>query len=300
MSDAVAPAPGTARAGHLAMLAFAILIAGSHSLGGRIAAETDPATFNALRFSIATAVVGAIVLARGGLTRSAFVAPWRYLVLGGLYGAYFVAMFEGLKTATPVSSSAVFTLTPVMAAGFGYILLRQKLGSWNAAALAIGAAGALWVIFRADLQALLAFEIGQGEAIFFWGCMAHAAYTPAVRRLNRGEPILSFTFLTLLATSLLLTIWSLIDAPTMSWSEQRPLVWVTLFYTAVAASSMTVFLVQFAAMRLPASNVMAYTYLTPSIVILWELALGQPVPPTLILAGVALTIVALLMLLKPN
>ena len=35
------------------------------------------------------------------------------------------------------------------------------------------------------------------------------------------------------------------------WGALRPLVWVAILYTAVAASSMTVFLVQFATMRLP-------------------------------------------------
>ncbi|MEM6390720.1 MAG: DMT family transporter [Pseudomonadota bacterium] len=299
--SASSEAPGRTEAsrGHLAMLAFAILIAGSYSLGGRVAAEIDPATFNAVRFCLAAGAIGTLVMVRGGIARTALVAPWRYLLLGGLYGAYFVAMFEGLKTAPPVSSAAVFTLTPVMAAGFGYILLRQRLTLWMSFALAIGAAGALWVIFRADLAALLAFEIGPGEAIFFWGCVAHAAYAPAVRWLNRGEPVLIFTFLTLLATCAVLILWTQIDAQGMSWTGQRPLVWITLLYTAFAASSMTVFLVQFAAMRLPASNVMAYTYLTPSVVILWELALGAPVPPPLILAGVFLSVVALVMLLRP-
>ena len=157
----------------------------SWAVGGRGAAEIDPATFNAVRFCLAAGAIGTLVMVRGGIARTALVAPWRYLLLGGLYGAYFVAMFEGLKTAPPVSSAAVFTLTPVMAAGFGYILLRQRLTLWMSVALAIGAAGALWVIFRADLAALLAFELGPGEAIFFWGCVAHAAYAPAVRWLNR-------------------------------------------------------------------------------------------------------------------
>jgi drug/metabolite transporter (DMT)-like permease len=46
-------------------------------------------------------------------------------VLGGLFAVYFVTMFEGLKTAPPVSASAVFTLTPIMSALFGWVLLRQ-------------------------------------------------------------------------------------------------------------------------------------------------------------------------------
>lgn len=292
--------PGAARSGHLAMLAFSALIAGSFSLGGQVANEIAPAALNAIRFAISAVVVGVAIGLRGGWGDAgrALAAPWRYGLLGGLFAVYFVTMFEGLKTAPPVSAAAVFTLTPVMSGIFGYLLLRQVMGLRILLGLALGAAGALWVIFRADLAALFAFEIGRGEAIFFWGCMAHAFYTPLVRVLNRGEPILVFTFWTLATTSLIIGIYGWQDILSTDWTALRPLVWVTMLYTAVAASSMTVFLVQFATMRLPSSKVMAYTYLTPSWVLIWELALGQPLPPLLVLGGVGLTIAALLLLLK--
>ena len=60
----------------------------------------------------------------------------------------------------------------------GCTCLRQVTTPRMALALSIGAAGALWVIFRADLAALLAFDVGRGEVIFFWGCVAHALYAP--------------------------------------------------------------------------------------------------------------------------
>jgi drug/metabolite transporter (DMT)-like permease len=284
--------------GHLAMLAFSALIAGSFSLGGQVANEIDPAALNAVRFVIAAVAVYAVLKARGGLTAAAFTAPWRYLLLGGLFAVYFVTMFEGLKTAPPVSAAAVFTLTPIMSAAFGWFLLRQGMTPRIAFALAIGAMGAIWVIFRADLAAIRAFQIGPGEAVFFWGCVAHALYTPLVRVLNRGEPILAFTFLTLSACAGILLVWGAGGILATDWTALRPLVWVTLIYIALIASSTTVFLVQYAAMRLPSSKVMAYTYLTPSWVLVWELGLGQPVPPVLVLAGVGLSIGALVLLLK--
>jgi drug/metabolite transporter (DMT)-like permease len=292
--------PRAARSGHLAMLAFSALIAGSFSLGGQVANDIAPAALNAVRFALSAAVVGAVIALRGGGGDAgrALAAPWRYGLLGGLFAIYFVTMFEGLKTAPPVSAAAVFTLTPVMSGLFGYLLLRQVMGGRILLALALGAAGALWVIFRAELSALVAFEIGRGEAIFFWGCVAHALYTPLVRVLNRGEPILVFTFWTLATTALLIGLYGWPEIVATDWATLRPLVWVAILYTAVAASSMTVFLVQFATMRLPSSKVMAYTYLTPSWVLIWELALGQPLPPMLVLGGVGLTIAALLLLLK--
>ncbi|GHF57695.1 DMT family transporter [Seohaeicola zhoushanensis] len=286
--------------GHLAMLAFSALVAGSFSLGTRAANHIDPVALNAARFGIATLLIGIAALATTGLPRSAARAPWRYLVLGGLFGLYFVLMFEGLKTAAPVSAAAVFTLTPLMSAVFGWLLLRQVTTPRMALALAIGGAGALWVIFRADWAALRAFHVGGGEIIYFWGCVAHAIYTPMVRRLNRGEPAVVFTFGMLLAGGLILTLWGWPRIRATDWTALPLIVWITLGYLAVFASAITFVLLQFATLRLPAAKVMAYTYLTPSWVIGWEVALGGTPPGGLLLAGIAMTVAALFLLLRDD
>jgi len=284
--------------GHLAMLAFSALIAGSFSLGGLMANMISPVAFSAARFLLAAACVGTAALATGKFRAQDARAPWRYLLLGLCLAAYFVLMFEGLKTAPPVSTAAVFTLTPILSAGFGWLLLRQVTTPRIAAALAIGGAGAVWVIFRADLAALLRFQVGQGEITYFWGCLAHALYTPLIRKLNRGESPVVFSFGVLVTGFLLLTLWGWSDIVTTAWSTLPAIVWISLLYTAIVASAVTFVLLQYAALRLPSSKVMAYTYLTPSWVILWEIALGKPVPNGLVLLGVAATIAALAMLVR--
>lgn len=282
------------------MLTFSALVAGSFSLGGMVANEITPLALNAVRFVIAAVVVGIAAMLTTGIRRSDFVAPWRYALLGGLFMVYFVLMFEGLKTSPPVSSAAVFTLVPAMAGVFGWLMLRQRMTPRMALALGIGGAGALWVIFRADMAALLAFDVGRGEVIFFFGCIAHAIYTPLVRVLNRGESAIVFAFGTLVAGALLLLVLGAQDILATDWTALRPMVWVTILYVALAASSITFVLVQFAALRLPSAKVMAYTYLVPSWVICWEAALGNGLPPLMIGAGIALTMVALWMLLRDD
>jgi len=284
--------------GHLAMLCFSALVAGSFSLGGMIANDIAPAALSAVRFLIAAVIMGGLVMATGGMDRAALRAPWRYLVLGGLFGVYFVLMFEGLKTAPPVSTAAVFTLMPVLAAVFGWILLRQVTTSRMLLALSIGGLGALWVIFRADLSAAMAFEVGRGEVIYFVGCIFHAIFTPMLKLLNRGERSLVYTFLFMVAGFLVLLVWGWGDLVATDWGVLPGLVWVTLAYLAVFASAGSFFMLQYAAQVLPSAKVMAYTYLTPSWVILWEISLGHEVPPVLVLGGIALTAVALGMLLK--
>jgi len=286
--------------GHLAMLAFSALVAGSFSLGTQVANEIAPAALNAARFAIAAVVIGIFAAATGKVSRAAFSAPWRYLVLGGLFAAYFVLMFEGLKTARAVSASAVFTLTPILSALFGYWLLRQVTTRRMATALAVGAGGALWVIFDGDWQAARAFQIGKGEVIYFVGCIAHAAYTPMVRRLNRGEPAVMFTFGMLLAGFVVLVLFGWTDIRATEWGALPPIVWVGLFYLAIFASAATFVLLQFATLRLPSAKVMAYTYLTPSWVILWEIAQGHGAPNGLVLVGIAMTVVALILLLEQD
>ena len=286
--------------GHLAMLLFSLLIAGSFSFGVMIANLVEPAALTAMRFFLSGGIVGSFALFGPGITRRDFAAPWRYLLLGGLFAIYFTLMFEGLKTAAPVSATAVFTLTPIMTAVFGFLFLRQIATPMMALALAIGAAGAVWVIFNGDLAALMQFQVGRGEMIYFGGCVAHAAYIPLVRKLNRGESTLVFTFGMIVAGWIILTLISLPELLTVDWASLPGIFWFGLLYLAIFASSMSFFLLQYASMQLPAANVMAYTYLTPSWVILLELALGNGIPDWPVLFGIAATMLALGILLRQS
>ena len=283
---------------HGAMLLFSALVAGSFSLGHMIANEITPAALTALRFVIAAAILGALVWRTCGVSRDDLTASWRYLLLGGLMGAYFILMFEGLKTAQAVSASAVFTLTPVLSAIFGYILLSQLVTSRIVVALGIGAAGALWVIFRADFDLILALDIGRGEGIYFLGCVAHAFYTPLVRKLNRGQSPIVFTFGTILGALVLTLAYGFDDLMAIDYEGLRPIVWGTLIYLGVFASAASFLLIQYSTLHLPSSKVMAYTYLTPCWVILWELALRHPLPPPMVWLGVVAIILALCLLLR--
>jgi drug/metabolite transporter (DMT)-like permease len=263
-----------------------------------IANEITPAALTALRFVIAAMILGPLVWRTCGVSRDDLTAPWRYLLLGGLMGAYFILMFEGLKTASAVSASAVFTLTPALSAVFGYILLSQLVTSRIVVALGIGVVGALWVIFRADFDLILALDIGRGEGIYFLGCVAHAIYTPLVRKLNRGQSPVVLTFGTILGALVLTLAYGFSDLMAIDYEGLRPIVWGTLIYLGVFASAASFLLIQYSTLHLPSSKVMAYTYLTPSWVILWELALRHPLPPLMVWLGVAAIILALCLLLR--
>lgn len=284
--------------GHFAMLAFSALVAGSFSFGGLMANEIEPVVLQAMRFALGAAIVGAFAVVSGKLRSADFRAPWRYLLLGGTFAIYFVMMFEGLKTAAPVSTSAVMTLVPIMTAIFALFILGQRTTPRVLLGLGIGAVGALWVIFRGELAALLAFDVGRGEWLYFIGCIAHAFYVPMARKVNRGEAAAASSFLVLSSGALILLVYGWSDIRTTDYAALPAIVWIALGYLSLGAMAITFVLLNFASMRLAGAKVMAYTYLTPGWVILWELAFGKGLPGPGILLGVGLTMGAVVLLLK--
>lgn len=287
--------------GHGAALLFSALIAVSFSIGHLAAPHIGAAALSAVRFALAFAVMAGILAVTRGWRLSPPRAPWRFGVLGALMGAYFVTMFLALKITSPVSTGAVFTLIPLMSAGFGYVFLGHRPGLVVLASLLVAAAGALWVIFRADPSAFAAFEIGPGETIFFFGCAAHAAYTPLVRRFNRGEPVLEFTAWTIGASMLIVGLYAIPELAGTHFLSLPPIVWVAIFYLSVFTTAGTFFLLQFASLRLPASKMMAYGYLTPSFIILIEGLIGHGWAAPRIIAGAGVTAVALaIMAISPD
>lgn len=282
------------------MLVFSILIAGSFSLGSMVANDISPIALTAVRFVLAAFIVGSIALFSGSIARKELTASWRYFVLGSTFSLYFILMFEGLKTASPVSAVAVFTLIPAMSCWLGFVILGQMVSGRTLLAVVIGATGSLWVVFRADFLALTMSSVGRGELIYFVGCVAHAFMPILFRGLNRGETPVMVTFGLLVSGALILCLFGAGEIIQTDWKGLPSLVWITIFYVAVFATAVTSVCLQFASMHLPAANVMAYTYLTPTWVLLWEILLGHDMPPFWIWGGVLLTAVSVIVLLRAS
>lgn len=275
--------------GHLAMLLFAVLIAGSFSFGGLAARHMEAEPLTLWRYMLTIAVMAA-------LTFGAFKVPaawprqaWRFLLLGGLIAAYMLTMFVALEFTSPIATGAVFTLMPLMSAGFALPVLGQKTRPGVLAGLLIAAAGAVWVIFRGNIDAILAFDIGTGEMIFFAGVICHALYVPLIRRFDRGEPAVAFGFWVTMGATVWLIPPGIRGLFETDFSALPLAVYAAVAYLAVVTTAGTFLLLQYASMRLPASKVLGYGYLTPSFIILLEGLLGHGWASLPVLAGALVT-----------
>ena len=281
---------------HLAMLLHASLIAGSFTFGAMAVPFLDPAPLNAVRFILATMMMGIAALVIGKEPLRLPTAPWRFAMLGLLMGTYFVSMFIALTLTEPIATSAVFTLIPLMTAAFGFLVLKQRTGPRVLASLVFAGVGSLWVIFRGDLEALLRFQVGRGEMVYFVGCICQAAYIPLLRLFNRGEGSLGLTFYTLFATAAWIILYAAPQLSGVDWFALPGLVWWVLLYLAIFPTAVSFFLLQYASSRLPAAKTLAYGYLTPVIVIMLEGVLGHGWASLGIAFGAAVTVVGLVIM----
>lgn len=281
---------------HAAMLIYALLISTSFPVGAAITADLDPIVLTMFRFMLATGIFAGLVTLNRGWFRPSGRQMAGYAWIGLLLALYFIAMFEALRWTTTINASAIFTLVPVMAAVIAWFLLRQGISKLQLLCLMVGALGAVAVLFGEDLAKLSAFSLGYGEALFFSGCIAFAAYMPFVRRLHGSEPLSSFTFWVLLTGSVLLFLAAAPKLADVDWMHLPLKVYLGVAYLAVFPTAGTFYLGKFASLRLPAGPVMGYTYLVPGFVVVEELALGASWPGGFVIAGALLAAVATLIL----
>ncbi len=290
------------RQGHLAMVLASAIISGTYVLGAIAAERIDPLAITVVRFGLAfLLLLGAtIILERRGSGPGApyWSGLWRYLISGCLIGFYFVVLLEALTLTDPTSIAIVFAITPLMSAGFGWLMMRQSSPPRVLIPMTIAGLGSIWVVFRGDLDALMAFDIGEGEALFFTGCVAHAVYTPLIRLLKRGEGSLRYTTGVMLGGFVATIVYGADVVRNADWLGAPLEVWLVILYISIVASAGALFLIDYATQRLTAAKTMAYVYLVPCYVVLWEGLSGHGWPALVVMPGIAATVIALMMLLR--
>lgn len=254
-----------------------------------------------MRLFFGASIIGSIALLYAPVGARAAVfrpkAPWRFLILGALMASHFITMFIALKFTSPLATGAILTLMPLMSAGLAFVMLGQRTDAMSLTALIIASLGAVWVIFGADIAAILGFRVGRGEAIFFVGCVAHAFFNVLSRKYRRdAEPLQNVTFWIVVSTFLCVCVYGAGELASTDWRSLPPIVWLAILYLSTVSSGVTAFLLQYAIARIPPAKAIAYTMLTPAFVILIEGLAGGRWASWPVIAGAMTTVLGLAIL----
>lgn len=277
---------------HGLMLVATCLVATSFPVAAAITHGLDSVVLTFIRFLLATVLFAPIVALRYGLPCPSVRDLMRYSILSLLLVTFFWCMFAALRLTTPLNTAAIFALNPAVTAVLAMVLLGERIPASARMALPVGALGAALVIFRGDLSALLALEIGTGDLIFLAGSIALSGYGTLIKRLHRGEPMARMTFWILATGAMWLAILALPKLGDVAWQQVSLTVFAGIAYLAVFTTIITFFLYQWSTAHIGPTRVVSYTFLNPALVLLIGLASGETLPPIATWAGVALTLAA--------
>ena len=275
---------------HGLMIMASVLIATSFPVGAAITNDLDAIVLTLLRFSLAALLFAPLVAWRYGLPWPGWRGLVRYSIISAFMVGFFWGMFVALRYTSVLNTATIFTLAPAITAIVSAVLLRERLAGAAKLALPVGIVGAVWVVFRGDLDALLALDLGKGDAISLAAIISFGCYPAALKLLLRGEPMARVTFWTLATGAGWLLLLSLINAAPVVWADIPMKVYGGIAYLAVFTTLITFFIYQNSVPLIGPTRVMSYTYLNPALVLIIGLAFGEPLPPLETYPGLALII----------
>lgn len=294
--DVSKPVQQQTTAAHAAMLIFAVLVSTSFTVGAAITDTLDPAALTFLRFLLAACAFLLVLLLQGKWCRPSRGEALAAVVPAVSVSIFFISMFEALRLTSALNTGAIFALVPLMTALVAMPLLGERPNLRRWLALLLAAAGAIWVVFGGSLQEILAFRPGAGELVFLAGCIAYSAYSPALRRLDRGTPPLLMSFWITLAGLAALTLYAARTILTTDWLQVSLATYLGVLHLAIMTTAVSFMLIQYASLRLPQAKVMAYTYMVPAFILVTDGVVQNHWPTLSVTAGVAVIAIAMVVL----
>ena len=179
----------------------------------------SPLLFVAIRLVACAVVLTALMLVLRQSWRP--LAEWRWLhcaISGALLNAIgLMAPHVGLLTAPAAQIALVQSLTPLLTAIFGMLLLHERLRTGQWLGLALGVAGVALVVGEAALESPARF---QGLVLAFVGVLSLVAGTLYFGRFCRGVPLLPGATAQFLSAAGVASVGAwLLETPHADWTE---------------------------------------------------------------------------------
>jgi drug/metabolite transporter (DMT)-like permease len=147
-------------------------------------------------------------------------------ILAGLFlSIHFLAWIESLKLTTVASSVMLVTTSPVFAASFAWIVLRERIGRKTLMAILLCIVGSI-TISRGAID--FGPEAFRGNLLAIVGAAGFGAYFVTGRAVRRTLGFLEFAFLAYAASALMLFAWAVVRKHSLSGFAPVNLVWILL------------------------------------------------------------------------
>ena len=257
----------------MAATAAGIIYGINHTIAkGLMPAVIEPHGFILLR--VVGAAMAFWVLSLLGPRERLERRDWGLLLLCAFFGMSLnmTSFFKGLALSTPINSSVVITIVPVILLILGRLFLKERIAWQKTFGIFLGLAGAVGLILLDVPQQLNAPNIPLGNFYFVMNALSYSIYLIIVKLLSAKYHVLTlmrYFFTVAVVINLPLGYQEFVA---VAWSELTPVIIGQLSFVVLGTTVLTYLFNIYALKHLSPSTIGAFIYLQPvvaTIVALW-------------------------------
>ena len=199
---------------------------------------------------------------------------WPRIFLCSFLGMFInkLAFFKGLELSTPINSSVLITVVPILVFVFSAFFLKEKMRFLRVFGVISGFVGALVLILYSPSTSFNAPNIPLGNLMFVINSSTYGLYLIFVKKLVEKYNIITlFRWLFLIAIFLNLPV-GLLEFQNVEWSHLP--FWdaiLPMIYVVVGTTFLTYMFNAYALSKLKASTVSSFVYLQPIVGIIYAI-----------------------------
>ena len=203
-------------------------------------------------------------------------SDWLRLIACAVFGMVInmLLFFKGLSLSTPINSSVIVTITPILVLVLSSYLLREKITWLKVSGIFLGLSGALMLVLFSEEVRQDAPNIPLGNLLFIVNAFSFGIYLILVKPLAaKYHPItlMKWLFLIALIVNFPLTISEFTE---VRWQQlPSPAIW-SLVFVVLGTTFSTYLLNIFAIKQLSPSTLSSFIYLQPLIAIIFAIIMG--------------------------
>ena len=195
--------------------------------------------------------------------------------------------FKGLELSTPINSSVVITLSPVLLLVLSALILRERITWLKAVGIGIGLAGALALIIFGVKTQPNAPNIPLGNTLFVINAASYSFYLIFVKPLVAKYSSITLMKLFFLFALLMNIPIGFAEFSEVSWFSLSQLDIIKLAFVVIGTTVLTYLFNIYALKQLSPSTIGAFIYLQPLIAAAFAILMGaDQLTPLRVLAAV--------------
>lgn len=203
-------------------------------------------------------------------------SDWMRIVGCAIFGMVInmLMFFKGLSLSTPINSSVIITVSPILVLLLAAVLIKEKITILKTVGIVIGLAGALALVLFSNAETVNAPNIPLGNMLFIVNAFSYGIYLILVKPLTakyHSLTLMKWLFLFAVIINFPITIT---EFARVEWMELPfHAIW-KMGFVIIGTTFLTYLMNIYALKELSAATISSFIYLQPLIAITFAVAVG--------------------------